>query len=351
MIDVLLFEEEVMNKTHEALYYKKLEGDKILCQLCPNLCKIAPGKKGRCNVRKNIAGKLYTLNYGLTTTGSKDPIEKKPLYHFLPGTCAYSFGTVGCNLFCQFCQNWHIARGTPEELDYALVHLSPEAAAKEAKKTSCQSVAYTYNEPFIWYEWILATAKKVKENKQKNILVTNGYVEEAPLRQIAPFIDAANIDIKGDEDFYQELCKVSHHETVLRTAKIMKEQHIHVEITNLLIPGKNDSTEQLENLAKFVVQELGSDVPLHFSRYFPNYKLSIPPTPVETLHKAREIAEKAGVEHIYLGNLHSNEGNDTLCKNCGATLIKRRGYFIDIQNLDASGACKKCNTPSGIVTS
>ncbi len=338
-----------MTKFHEAKYYTVEKNSLILCKLCPNLCKIKPGEKGRCNVRINTDGKLYTLNYGLTTSGSRDPIEKKPLYHFLPGTCSYSFGTIGCNLFCQFCQNWHISRGSPEDFRSGMKKLTPTKAAKEAKDSGCASVGYTYNEPIIWYEWVLDTAKIVKEKGLKNVLVTNGYIEVEPLEELLPYIDGANVDVKGDKGFYKELCKVSHQEAVLRTCKMMKENNIHLEITNLLIPTKNDSKEHIQELIDFIVNELGEEVPLHFSRYFPNYKLDIDPTPIETLFKARELALASGLKYVYLGNIRDDNGSDTLCKNCGTLLIRRRGYYTSTTNLTNEMLCKKCNTFADIV--
>lgn len=338
-----------MPKLHEARFYTIKKDSSVLCVLCPNRCKIHPGEKGQCNVRSNIDGKLYSLNYGLTTSGAQDPIEKKPLFHFLPGSCAYSFGTIGCNLFCQFCQNWHISRAVPDSYRYNLKKLTPQDGAKEASRSGCASVAYTYNEPMVWYEWVLDTAQEVKRVGLKNILVTNGYIEKEPLEELLPFIDAANIDFKGDKAFYKELCKVTHQEAVLETCKIMKEKKIHLEITNLIIPTKNDSEMQLQDLIDFILNELGPEVPLHFSRYFPNYKLDLPPTPVETLIKARDMALKAGLYYVYLGNVRDESFSDTFCKNCGTQLIQRRGYFTNINNLTNDASCKSCKTFADII--
>jgi pyruvate formate lyase activating enzyme len=338
-----------MINLHNAKYYTEEKNSNVKCRLCPNLCLIKPGDKGKCNVRINNDGKLYSMNYGLTTSGAKDPIEKKPLYHFLPGSCAYSYGTVGCNLFCQFCQNWHISRATPDDFQYGLKKLSPKEAAKEAVQSGCVTVAYTYNEPLIWYEWVLDTAKIVQQNGLKNILVTNGYVEEEPLRELLPFIDGANVDLKGDKGFYKEMCGVTHQEAVLRTCKIMKEQNVHLEITNLIVTSKNDSDKQLQELIDFIVTELGADVPLHFSRYFPNYKTDLPATPVDTLFRARDMALEAGVQFVYLGNIRGERGNDTHCKKCGILLVKRSGYSTTTTNLTKEFQCKKCGAQTNIV--
>ena len=327
---------------HEAKFYVVKDNDNVRCKLCPNLCYIKPNDRGICNVRINIKGKLYTMNYGLVTSGSKDPIEKKPLYHFLPGSCAYSYGTVGCNIFCQFCQNHHIARGDPEKISYGFKKMSPKEAAKEAKRSGCETVAYTYNEPSVWYEWVYDTAKEVKKLGLKNVLITNGYIEEEPLRELLPYIDGANVDLKGDKEFYKELCLVSHQEAVLRTCKVMAEHKILLEITNLLIPGKNDSKKQLQELIDFIINELGPEIPLHFSRYHPAYKLKIPATPTETLYKAYKQAKDAGLLYVYLGNIRTTEGTDTICKTCGAILVQRSGYFTKKINLSSENTCKKC---------
>ena len=338
-----------MINLHNAMYYTEEKDSKVKCRLCPNLCLIKPGEKGKCNVRINNEGKLYSMNYGLTTSGARDPIEKKPLYHFLPGSCAYSYGTVGCNLFCQFCQNWHISRASPEDFRNSLKKLSPQEAAKEEVQSGCATVAYTYNEPLIWYEWVLDTAKIVRQKGLKNILVTNGYVEEEPLRELIPFIDGANVDLKGDKGFYKEMCGVTRQEAVLRTCKIMKEQNVHLEITNLIVTSKNDSDEQLQELIDFVVTELGSDVPLHFSRYFPNYNVDQPATPVNTLFKARDMALRSGIQYVYLGNIRGERGNDTHCKNCGTLVVKRSGYVTSTANLTKDFQCKNCGTQTDII--
>ncbi|NPE08696.1 MAG: AmmeMemoRadiSam system radical SAM enzyme [Asgard group archaeon] len=232
---------------------------------------------------------------------------------------------------------------------YGLKKLSPKEAAKEAVQSGCATVAYTYNEPLIWYEWVLDTAKIVHQKGLKNVLVTNGYIEEEPLRELLPFIDGANVDLKGDKGFYKEMCGVTRQEAVLRTCKIMKEQKVHLEITNLIVTSKNDSDEQLQELIDFVVTELGSDVPLHFSRYFPNYNVDLPATPVDTLFKARDMALRSGVQYVYLGNIRGERGNDTHCKNCGTLVVKRSGYVTNTTNLTKDFLCKNCGTQTDII--
>ncbi len=338
-----------MSKYREALYYTQQKDSKVKCNLCPHNCIISPNHKGKCNVRLNVDGKLFTLNYGLATSGTRDPIEKKPLYHFQPGTYSYSFGTVGCNLFCQFCQNWHIARADPENSKYGLDYLSPDDAVKTAKKSGCPSVAYTYNEPIVWYEWVLDTAKKMKSNGLKNVLVTNGYIQQEPLEELLPYIDAANVDLKGDAKFYKELCKVSHREAVLRTCKLMVQNNVHLEITNLIVTSSNDSKEQIQDLIDFVKNELGPEIPLHFSRYYPQYKLDLPATPVETLLMAREMAIKSGLKYVYLGNVRDAEHSNTYCRTCGELLIRRTGYSVRFPNITKDKKCKKCFDSNSII--
>ncbi|MEA2070971.1 MAG: AmmeMemoRadiSam system radical SAM enzyme [Asgard group archaeon] len=334
---------------HEAEFYEKKEDNKIHCYLCPNDCLILPGKKGRCNVRKNVDGTLYALNYGVAMSGTRDPVEKKPLYHYYPGECAFSYGTIGCNLFCQFCQNWHIARAQPEDINLELHSLSPENAVQKAKRSGCPIVAYTYNEPIIWYEWVKDTAKLMQNAGIKNVLVTNGYIHSEPLEELLPYIDAANVDLKGDEHFYNELCKVKGHDKVKQTCKMMKDAGVHLEITNLLVTNKNDSEEQIENRVKFIVEELGADVPIHFSRYFPHYKLKLPPTPVERLTQARKIALNAGLHYVYLGNVPDDDYSNTFCKECDALLVKRTGYRVRLKNISDENTCENCGASIDII--
>ncbi|MGB9803090.1 AmmeMemoRadiSam system radical SAM enzyme [Desulfofundulus sp.] len=284
----------------EALFYEKGDGGIAFCRLCPRFCKIREGNTGFCRVRKNQQGTLYTLNYGRVSSYGLDPIEKKPLYHFYPGSDIFSLGSVGCNLHCGFCQNWQIAHADPRT-----VYLSPEeavAAAKEqvARGYPCVGLAYTYNEPFVWYEYVYDTARLARKEGLKNVLVTNGYVNEEPLRRLLPYIDAMNIDVKGfSGEYYREVC-AGHLEPVLRTVEFA-HGHCHVELTTLLVPGLNDSEEEIRRLVDWVAA-LSPDIPLHFTRYFPNYKFDLPPTPLETLKRAREIALEK-LHYVYLGNV------------------------------------------------
>jgi pyruvate formate lyase activating enzyme len=289
-----------MNSTqniHEALYYKKLSNLKVQCVLCPKNCTIEQGETGFCRARKNISGTLYSLIYGQSTGIAVDPIEKKPLAMFHPREVILSLGSRGCNLACVFCQNWNISQN-PEAY---LSKTTAQELVAEAKRLHTFGIAYTYNEPFIWYEFVLDVCKLAKSNNLKNVLVTNGYVNPDPLEEILPYIGAMNIDLKAmDEKFYKKVCKATL-DPVLNTI-IRAKQDCHVEITNLVIPGYNDTDEHFKKLTDWICQNTGEDTPLHFSRYFPCYELNAPVTPLETLKKAYSIARKK-LKHVYLGNV------------------------------------------------
>lgn len=280
----------------EALYYKQLDG-KLICSLCPRLCRIAEGQAGFCRVRQNKKNILYTLNYARCAAMALDPIEKKPLYHFYPGSLILSLGTWGCNFACQFCQNWQLAQAQPETGE-----LWPSDAVQEALRLKAAGnigIAYTYSEPSVWYEYIIDTAKLAKEAGLKNVLVTNGYLSEAPLSELLPSIDAINIDVKAfHNDFYQKYCKaeLAHVQHTVEVAA----QHCHVEITTLVIPGLNDAPEEISALAKWLAA-INPEMPLHLSRYFPRYKMNIPSTSKETLERAQASARQY-LKYVYLGN-------------------------------------------------
>ncbi|MCX5668003.1 MAG: AmmeMemoRadiSam system radical SAM enzyme [Candidatus Omnitrophica bacterium] len=282
---------------HEALYYEKLDSKKVRCRLCPYECNISDGMRGACGVRQNIDGVLYSLVYGKTTGLALDPIEKKPLYHYHPGEFILSLGTRGCNLHCDFCQNWH----TSQEVDGPMEKITSEEVVRRAKELGSFGIAYTYNEPFIWYEFVLDTAKLAKQNGLDNVLVTNGFVNTEPLKEMLPYIDAMNIDLKSfDEDFYVKVCK-GRLKPVLDVIKISAKA-CHVELTNLIIPTLNDSEGSIRKIVDWICGNLGPDVPLHLSRYFPCYKMALPPTPVETLKRAERIA-KEKLKYVYVGNV------------------------------------------------
>jgi len=282
---------------HEAMFYEKKDGLNVGCRLCPHNCLIPEGKAGICGVRENRKGKLLSLIYGQTTSVALDPIEKKPLYHFHPGEYIISLGTKGCNLKCPFCQNWNIS----QDLNVPIQEITSEFIVKRAKELNSFGIAYTYNEPFIWYEFVYDTAKLTKSEGLENVLVTNGFVNQEPLKQLLPYIGAMNIDLKSmDDDFYIKTCR-GRLAPVLETIK-ESHKHCHIELTNLIITSLNDKEENFRKLVDWIFDNLGDSVPLHFSRYFPCYKLDFPPTPVATLKKAESIA-KEKLKHVHLGNV------------------------------------------------
>jgi pyruvate formate lyase activating enzyme len=281
----------------EALYYEKLDKFALACHLCPRECRILDGKRGSCGVRINKGGILYSEVYGKATGIHLDPIEKKPLRHYHPGENILSIGTKGCNFHCDFCQNFHIS----QEPSAPTVDITSETIVNKSKEARSFGVAYTYNEPFIWYEFVLDTAKLARKNGLKNVLVTNGYVNREPLEEMLPFIDAMNIDVKSfDEDFYIKICK-GRLKPVLETVKIASKK-CHVELTNLIIPTLNDSDESIRNMVRWIFDNLGKRTPLHLSRYFPCYRMDFPLTPIETLKRAEKIA-KEKLRYVYLGNI------------------------------------------------
>jgi len=316
-----------------AAFWKEQPCDKVQCVLCPHNCIIPTGKSGICKVRLNLKGALYSLIYSETTGVGLDPIEKKPLYHFFPGSQILSLGTNGCNLSCSFCQNWQISQTGNSERQ----KLTPDGAVRLARQESSIGIAYTYNEPFIWFEYVLETAKKAKEQGLKNVLVTNGFVNPEPLMELLPYVDAMNIDLKSINDrFYRQTCNGSL-PPVKRTIETA-QKHCHIELTNLLVPGKNDSEKDLLELTAYV-STLGKDIPLHFSRYFPLYKATEPATPVSTLQNAARIA-KSKLNYVYLGNLEGEESS-THCPKCKEELIRRKGFLLETYHLSGSN-CFKC---------
>ncbi|MBN1872156.1 MAG: AmmeMemoRadiSam system radical SAM enzyme [Candidatus Omnitrophica bacterium] len=281
----------------EALYFKSSDGN-VECGLCPHNCKIADGKKGRCGVRVNRGGRLYSEIYNRATSIALDPIEKKPLYHYHRGEYILSIGTKGCNLTCPWCQNWTIS----QDLDTPTREVSTEAIIDKAKKVGSFGIAYTYNEPFIWYEFVLECCGKAKKSGLENVFVTNGYINSEPFKEILPYIGAMNVDVKSiEESFYVKYC-LGRLQPVLDNIITAKQGGVHIEITNLVIPGLNDSEDCFTRLADWVADNLGEDTPLHFSRYFPCFKMTSAPTPVSTLSLAKEIAKRK-LKYVYLGNV------------------------------------------------
>lgn len=328
----------------EAMLYEKIGDKKVECNLCAHRCKISEGKKGICLVRENRDGTLYTLVYGRTISQHVDPIEKKPLFNFYPGTTAYSIATVGCNFKCQFCQNWEISQMVRDEHLIMGNEASPELIVENAKKYGSKSIAYTYTEPTIFFEYAYDTAKLAHEVDIKNVFVTNGYMTEEAIKKIEPYLDAANVDLKSfSDDFYRKLCGAKL-QPVLDALKLMKKLGIWVEVTTLIIPTLNDSSEELREIAKFIVNELGEETPWHISRFYPAYKLrDIPPTPIETIHKAREIGLNEGLKYVYEGNVPGSTGENTYCPNCKNLIIERLGYQI-INKATKDGKCPYCES-------
>jgi len=323
-----------------ALYWKKLKSNTVQCQLCPNFCVIKPELLGKCGTRKNINGKLFSIVYGKPVAANADVIEKKPLYHFLPGSLSFSIATIGCNLFCKHCQNWEISRASFFEVP----EITPEEIVEEAKENGCSSIAYTYTEPTVFYEYMLDIAKLAKKQGLKNVIVSNAYINEEPLAELCKYIHAANIDLKAmNEKFYKEICSAKL-QPVLEAIKLLFEKKIWLEITNLVIPKKNDSQASITKLVNWILENLGQDVPLHFSRFFPAYKmLNLQPTPVEKLIKAKEIALQKGMKFVYIGNILAKEHNSTYCPNCKELLIERSALFVENIKLK-QGKCPKCGT-------
>lgn len=332
---------------HEAEFYTR-EGDKVRCGLCPHSCLIAERKRGLCGVRENGGGKLYSLIYGLASSIHPDPIEKKPLFHFLPGSMSLSFGSIGCNLFCRHCQNYSISRARIGDMN--LTEVAPAEVATLAKQAGAESVSWTYNEPTIWHEFTTAASRAVHDAGLKTNYVTNGYIQEQPLRELKGVIDAMNIDVKAfTDDFYAKICggKLA---PVLRVCELAVELGIHVELTYLMIPGHNDSEDEVRRFCKWVVDSLNSRVPVHFSAFHPDYKLTdVPRTPSKTLTMAYESARKVGIDFVYVGNIYVGDEDDTFCPKCGTRVIDRDGFWVKGTNLKGN-RCGKCGAELNLVT-
>jgi pyruvate formate lyase activating enzyme len=315
---------------------------KTRCTICPKGCELAPGETGDCRVRQNIDGKIRCTTYGKPCSLNIDPVEKKPLYHFLPGSPILSIATAGCNLHCAQCQNWQISQSAQRPASGKTVF--PEDIVAMAKSRDCPAIAYTYTEPLVSFEYTYDCCKAAAASNIQNVLVTAAYINPAPLRELCRYVDAANVDLKSfSDDFYRETCG-ARLAPVLKALTLMKESGVLLEITNLIIPTLNDSEEETKRLCGWVVENLGSETPLHFSRFFPQNKLKhLPPTPPDTLLRAREIALESGLHFVYLGNLQADIGQDTLCPTCGKILIERHGYAIQ-NNLEPGGRCPGCAT-------
>jgi pyruvate formate lyase activating enzyme len=325
---------------NKARYYQKLTDQRVQCTLCPWQCVVNPGDRGHCDVRMNKEGDYYTLVYGQVAAHHEDPIEKKPLYHFFPGSLAFSIATAGCNVDCKFCQNADLAQRKPEDLQS--IDLAPEKVVQYAMSAGCQSIAFTYNEPIVFIEYIFDIAAFAREQGLKSVMISNGYINSEPLKDLCGVIDAYKVDLKAfTEDYYQQIVG-GHLQPVLNTLITLRQENIWTEIVYLVVPTLNDDPDSLKALSKWILQELGPDVPLHFSRFYPHYKLrNLPPTPVSTLENAVNIGRDAGLHYVYLGNVPGHVDENTQCPFCHKMLIRRTGYEI-ISNYIEESVCPFC---------
>ena len=328
---------------HEAKYYRQLSGGRVQCQLCPRGCTLEEGERGLCRIRANIGGTLRALTYGLPVSIHADPIEKKPLYHVLPGSTALSIATVGCNSGCVFCQNYEISQASPEDAPRKLV--PPEKLVAAAIERGDAGIAYTYTEPTVYFEYMLETATLAKAKGLRNYWITCGQIQEKPLLELCQVLDAANVDLKGfSDEFYVEYCDF-HLQPVLQTLLILKREGVHTEITNLVIPGANDDPAMVRAMCRWIKAELGPETPLHFSRFHPDYKLTRrPPTPAATLARLRRIALEEGMKYVYVGNVEVAGAADTPCPACGRPAVRRSGFLVTDNRIKA-GKCPDCGSP------
>ena len=326
-------------------YWHQLKDGRIQCDLCPRYCTLQEGQQGLCFVRARQQDQIVLTTYGRSSGFCVDPIEKKPLNHFLPGTSVLSFGTAGCNLSCKFCQNWDMSKS--REMDTLADDASPETIARAAVKLGCRSVAYTYNDPIIFHEYALDVAQACRAQGIKSVAVTAGYVCDEPREEFYRYMHAANVDLKGfTERFYKQICGGSLQPVLDTLLYIKHHTKVWLEITTLVIPGENDSEAEIEGLTQWVVEHLGQDVPIHFSGFHPDYKmLNIPATPASTLTMARKIAMKNGIRYAYTGNVQDEEGGSTYCHHCHKQLIVRDWYELRAWNVTEDGACRFCQTP------
>lgn len=330
-----------MSDLHLAKWWEETERGKLRCTLCPRYCEVGEGQHGFCYIRKNVEGKMYSLGYGKPSGFGIDPIEKKPLNHFLPGTSVLSFGTAGCNLGCKFCQNWNISKAKIDNVQSKTA--TPEMVVQLAKKYGTPSIAYTYNDPTIFGEYVIDVSKIARQENINSVMVTAGYIDKNARKEIYKYIDAANVDLKAfSEEFYSKLTS-SHLCDVLDTLVWLKhETDIWIELTTLLIPGKNDNPEELKKMCDWIVTSLGEDVPIHFTAFHPDFKMTnINQTPTSTLINARNIALSSGIKYCYVGNVHNIEAQTTYCPNCHNKLIIRDWHSVS-ENFILNGKCSKC---------
>ena len=325
----------------EAMHYEKLAEKAIRCKLCPRGCEVSDGERGWCGVRENKKGNYYTLVYSNPCAVHIDPIEKMPFFHYFPASLALAISTAGCNFNCKYCQNWQMSQFRPEHTNN--IYLPPDEVVKKAKETGCKSIAYTYAEPVVFYEYMLDTSRVAKETGVKNVVVSAGYIQTEPLKELLDVVDAIKIDLKAFSDkFYREICSGTL-KPVLETLKTIKQSGVWYEVVDLIVPTLNDTDEEFRHLAMWILDNLGEDVPLHFSRFFPYYQLTnLPPTPMAPLERARQIAMDVGLNYVYLGNVSPDHpANNTYCPSCKNLIILRKGFYVR-QNKIVNGKCKYC---------
>ena len=338
---------------HEALLYEKLPNSRVKCNTCQWRCTISSGKFGVCKMYHNQDGTLYNMNYAKVSSVAADPVEKKPLFHFFPGSLAFSLGSWGCNFHCQDCQNWEISCVEIPETGHGSREVLPEAAIELTKQYHCQGIAWTYNEPSIWFEYTLDSAKLAKQNNLYTVYVTNGYLTPEALDIIGPYLDVWRVDIKGFNDsFYRNLAKITRWRGILEVAKRAKDKwNMHVEVVTNIIPTMNDDDQQLEGIANWIRSELGELTPWHVTRFYPNYHMThLPPTPIATLEHAYDIGKKAGLKFVYAGNVPGHKTENTLCYSCGKLIVQRFGYQTKVVGLKDS-KCKFCGAELNFRTS
>jgi pyruvate formate lyase activating enzyme len=327
----------------EAKHYEKLPNRKIKCVLCPRECVIDDLETGYCGVRENYGGNYYTLVHSRPCSAHVDPIEKKPLFHFLPGTNAFSIATVGCNVLCKFCQNWEISQARPDQINS--YDLPPDKISSYAKNNDCRSIAYTYTEPVIFYEYMYDCALAGFQRNVKSVMISNGYIQAQPMRDLCKVLHAVKVDLKAyTEEFYKKLV-AGRLQPVLDTLVLLKEEKMWTEIVYLIIPTMNDDPKELKQMCKWIMSELGPDTPIHFSRFHPVYRLkNLPPTPTSTLERARDIAMEAGIHYAYIGNVPGHDGESTFCPNCKKVVIRRIGYRVVENLISQKGTCLNCGS-------
>lgn len=327
---------------HPAMFWEKLPQNRVRCTLCPRECEVADVERGYCGVRENQGGEYQTLVYGALCSANVDPIEKKPLFHYLPGTTAFSIATAGCNIECKFCQNWQISQFRPEQVESTVV--PPERLVAACRSERSPTIAYTYSEPVVFYEYMHDTAALARQQGIGSVMISNGFIQEKPLRQLCKQLTGVKIDFKAfTEEFYVKWCS-GRLKPVLRTLELLREIGIWFELVVLIVPTLNDSPEETRGMAQWVIKQLGPDVPMHFTRFHPTYRVTnLPPTPVETLDRCRRIALDAGVHYVYAGNVPTHPGENTYCHSCGRELIRRVGFRIAANNLQ-NGCCPQCQT-------